>query len=57
MGVMAEAEAALGTVLSAATAGDSWAGVGTVQHQVHMVEGAGAEREEEEAKAPGSDTE
>ena len=30
---------------SAATAGGSWAGVGTVQHQVHMVEGAGAERE------------
>ena len=71
VGVMAEVEAALGTVLGAATptegfkrlltrqgtgaatAGGSWAGVGTVQHQVHMVEGAGAEGEEEEAKAPG----
>ena len=75
VGVMAEVEAALGTVLGAATpaegfkrllsrqgtgaasAGGSWAGVGTVQHQVHMVEGVGAEREEEEAKALGSDTE
>ena len=72
--VMAEVEAALGTVLGAATpaegfkrlvsrqstgaatAGGSWAGVGIVQHRVHMVGAAGAEWEEE-AEAPGSDME
>ena len=75
VGVMAEVEAALGTVLGAATpakgsrklvsrqstgaatAGGSWAGVGVVQHQVHNVEGAGAEVGEGEAVAPGSDME
>ena len=36
---------------TAATAGGSWAGAGKVQHQVHMVGGAGAEGEEEEATA------
>ena len=39
------------------TAGGSWAGVDVVQHQVHNVEGAGAEVGEEEAEAPGSDME
>ena len=75
MGMMAEVEEAICTVLGAATpaegfkrllsrqgtciatAGGNWAGVDTVQHQVHMIEGARAEREEEEAEAPGSDTE
>ena len=75
VGVMAEVEAALGTVLGAATpaegfrrlvsrqstgattAGGSWAGVGVVQHQVHIVEGAGAEEGEGEAEGPGSDME
>ena len=75
VGGMAEVEAALGTVLGAATpaegfrglvsrqstgavtAGGSWAGVGVMQHQVHNVEGAGAELGEEEAGAPDADTE
>ena len=75
VGVMAEMEAALGTVLGAATpaegfrrlvsrqstgattAGGSWTGVGVVQHQVHIVEGAGAEEREGEAEGPGSDME
>ena len=67
VGVMTEVEAALGTVLGAATpaegfrrlvsrkstgaetTGGSWTGVGVVHHQVHNVEGAGAEGEEEGA--------
>jgi hypothetical protein len=71
VGVMAEVEAALGTVLGAetpaegfrklvsrqstgaVTTGGSWAGVGVVQHQVHNVEGAGAEVGAAEAVAPG----
>ena len=71
VGVMVGVEAALGTVLGAATpakgfrrlvsrqstgaetTGGSWAGVDVVQHQVHNVEGAGAEVGEEEAEAPG----
>ena len=70
-GVMAEVEAALGTVLGAETpaegfrklmsrqstsavaAGGSWAGVGVVQHQVHNVDGAGAEVGVTETVAPG----
>ena len=70
--VVAEVEAALGTVLGAATpaegfrrlvtrqctaevtTGGSWAGAGVVQHQVHAVEGAGAEAEEGEAAAAGA---
>ena len=35
------------------TSGGSWAGVGVVRHQVHILEGAGAEVGETEAGAPG----
>ena len=41
----------------AETTGGSWAGVGEVQHQVHNVEGAGAELGGEEVEPPSSDTE
>ena len=41
----------------AVTTGGSWAGVGVVQHQVHNVEGAGAEMEEREAVSSDSSTE
>ena len=71
VGVMAEMEAALGTVLgaevpaegyrklltrqstAAETGGGSWAGAGVVRHQVHILEGAGAEAGGAEAAAPG----
>ena len=41
----------------ATTAGGSWAGVGVVQHQVHIVEEAGAEEGQGEAEGPGLDME
>ena len=41
----------------AVTTGGSWAGVGVVQHQVHNVEGAGAEMEEKEAVSSDSSIE
>ena len=71
VGVMAEVEAALSTVLgaevpaegyrklltrqstAAETGGGSWAGAGVVRHQVHTLEGAGAEVGGAEAAAPG----
>ena len=71
VGVMAEVETTLGTLLGAetpaegfrklvsrqstcaVTAGCSWADVGAVQHQVHNVEGAGAEVGVAKAVTPG----